>query len=123
MSYNLKFEKKNNILWVTATGARSLQTVLDITKDIIAACADSQIKKVLLNVCALKGRLSNIDAYEIPARYFPGMRDRSTITQVAIVDRKQLEESDKFFENVAVNRGFMLRFFSDTAEAIKWLND
>jgi len=122
MSYDLTFEIKDNILWGTASGTRSLQTVLDITKDIIAACAESRIKKVLLNVCALKGRISTVDAYEIPARHFPAMRDRSTITQVAIVDLKQLEERDKFFENVAVNRGFVLRLFSDTEKALEWLN-
>ena len=122
MSYDLKFEKKDNILWVTATGTRSLQTVLDITKDILATCADSKIKKVLLNVCALKGRLSTIDAYEIPDRHFPGLRDRSVLTHVAIIDIMRLEESDKFFENVAVNRGFMLRFFSVTENALEWLN-
>lgn len=123
MSYDLKFEQKDDILWVTATGTRSLQTVLEIARDILASCADSQIKKVLLDVLALKGRLSTLDAYEIPARYLPAMRDRSVITHIAIVDHKQFEESAKFFENVAVNRGFMLRIFSKTGKAVAWLKE
>lgn len=123
MSYDLKFEKKDNLLWVTATGDRSLQAVVEMTKDILAACADSQIKKVLLDVCSLKGRLSTLEAYEIPTKHFSVMRDRSVITHIAIVDLKQYEESNKFFENVAVNRGFMLRIFSDSAEALDWLKE
>ncbi len=43
------------------------------------------------------------------------------ITHNAIVDLKEFEHSYIFFENVAVNRGFTLRIFSDTEKAVEWL--
>jgi hypothetical protein len=121
MSYELKFEHEEDPLRVKATGTRNLETVLAMIKDMYAECAESQLKKVLLDVRALKSCLDTLDAYEIPARYLPVMRNLSVVTHVAIVDLKKCEENNKFFENVAVNRGFMLRVFSDTKKAVEWL--
>jgi len=121
MSYELTIEKKANVLWVTATGTRSLETVLAMSRDIVAACVENEISKVLVDVRALKGRLSTMEAYEIPDKHFPTIRDRSVITQSAIIDLKEFEHRYRFFEDVAVNRGFTLRVFSDPAEAVEWL--
>ncbi len=121
MAYDLKIEVKDDVLWVTATGTRSPETILAMSKDILAACVEKGLKKVLIDVLALEGRLSAMSAYEIPAKHFPQMRDRSVITHCAIVDLMEFEDRDKFFENVAANRGLMLRIFSDTDEAIAWL--
>ena len=121
MSYNLTIEKKEDVLWVTATGNRSLQTVLAMSKDIFAACVEKKVKKVLADVRALEGRLNMIEAFDIPDKYFPKMRNRSVITRNAIVDLKEYENSYKFFENVAVNRGFHLRIFPNIEEALEWL--
>ena len=121
MSFELSTEKKGDVLWVTATGARSLQTVLAMAKDILAACVENKVKKVLTDVRALEGRLGVLDGYEIVKKHFPKMKDPSVISQIAIVDLKEFSGSFKFFEDVAVNRGFRVRIFSDIEEAIDWL--
>lgn len=121
MSHNLTMEEKDDVLWVTATGTRSLKTVLATSKDILTACAEKKVKKVLLDVRALEGRLSIVEKYEIPSQHFPRMRDRSVITHMTIVDLKEFRDGNEFFENVAVNRGFMLRIFSDPDQAMAWL--
>ena len=121
MSYKLTIEKKGDILWVTATGARSMESVLAMSKDIMAACVENGVVKVLTDVRALEGRLSTMDSYEIPDKHFSKMRDPNVITQSAIVDLKEFEESYKFFENVAANRGYTLRIFSNPDEAAEWL--
>lgn len=122
MSYDLTIEKKEGVLWVTAKGNRSIQTVLSMSNDILAVCVEKKVKKVLADVRALKGRLSTIEAYEIPSKHFPKMRDRNVITHNAIVDLKEFEHNYKFFENVAVNRGFNIRIFSNPNEAFEWLS-
>jgi hypothetical protein len=121
MSYDLTIEKKDDILWVIATGTRSIETILAMSKDILAACVEKKVTKVLIDVRELEGRLSTTGAYEIPSQYFTKMRNRSVITHNAIVDQKDFQDSYRFFENVAVNRGFMLRIFSDPVEAADWL--
>ena len=35
--------------------------------------------------------------------------------------RNKMTEDDSFFENVAVNRGYMLRAFDSIAKAVEWL--
>ncbi len=121
MAYNLKIEVESSVLWVTATGTRSLQTVLAMSQEISAACVERNLKKVLVDVQALEGRLGTLDAYDIPTKHFPKIRNHSIISRCAIVDLKEFENDYRFFENVAVNRGFDLRIFSDVKEAIAWL--
>ena len=122
MSYNLTFEKKDDVLWVTAAGTRSFEAVLAMSKDILAALAENKVKKVLIDVRALEGRLGTIDSYEIVDQHFRKIQDRSVITHCAIVDLKEFEHSYRFFENLATNRGFTLRIFPDTDQALAWLN-
>jgi hypothetical protein len=121
MSYELKTEKKESILWAEAVGTRSVESILSITKDIYKACAENQVKKALIDVRAMAGHLSTMDAYEIPDQHLPKLRDRSVMTQCAIIDAKESEGCFKFFEDVAVNRGFNLRIFTDPDEAVAWL--
>jgi hypothetical protein len=121
MSYDLKIEKKDDFLWVTATGReRTLEIVLAMARDILQACVENKVTLVLLDIRTLEGRLDMMDAYDLPDKHFSKMRDRSVITHLAIVV-DEFEESYRFFENVAVNRSYNLRIFSDSGEAVEWL--
>lgn len=122
MPYDLTIEKKGDFLWVTATGTRSLETVLAMSKDIFAACAKNKVSKVLIDVRPLEGRLKTMEAYEVSDQHFPKIQDRRVITRAALVDLGEFDHSYRFFENVAVNRGFILRIFSDPDKAVDWLN-
>lgn len=110
-------------MWVTATGTRSLEAVLAMSKDILAAMVESGVKKALVDVRALEGRLGTIDSYELVDQEFQKLRDPVVITCCAIVDRKEFENGYRFFENVAVNRGYALRIFPDPEEALLWLTN
>ena len=121
MPYDLIIEKKGDVLWGTATGTRSLETVVAIAKQILAGCVNEKLMKVLIDVRALEGRLRTMEAYEMVDQFFPEIRDRSVITRSAVVDLKEFESSYRFFENLAANRSFTLRIFSDPNEAVEWL--
>jgi hypothetical protein len=123
MGYDLRIQVDGDVLRVTATGTRSFETVLAMSQDILAICVEKKLKKVLIDVLALEGRLSTIDAYEISGKHFPKRRYRGVIARCAVVDLKEFEETYRFFENVAVNRGLSFRIFSDTDEAIAWLKN
>ncbi len=121
MSYNLTFEEKENYLWVTASGVRSLENTLSITKDVFAACAKHKTRKVLIDVRALEGRLATGSSFSIPAQHFPKLRNRNIVTQAAIIDLQEFEHSYQFFENAAVKQEFKLRIFSNPDKALFWL--
>jgi hypothetical protein len=92
-----------------------------MSKEILVACADKNVKKVLIDVRALEGRLSITNTYHLADKQFPKMRDRSVITHNALVDLKEFKDSYKFLEIVAANRGYMFRIFLDTDQAMVWL--
>jgi hypothetical protein len=121
MSYDLTIEKKDDVLWVTATGVRSLESVLNMGKEILAALVENKVTKVLVDVRALAGRLGTVESYEIVDEHFAEWRDRTVVTRCSIVDLKAFEQSYRYFENLAVNRGFALRIFSDADQAFRWL--
>ncbi len=121
MSYTLSVDKKDDILWVVATGTRNLQTILAISKEILVACVEKKVKKVLIDVRTLEGRLSITNTYHLADKQFLKMRDYSVISHTALVDLKEFEDSYKFLEIVAANRGYMFRIFSESDQAIAWL--
>ena len=118
---SLAVEQRGGVLWVTATGTRSLKTVLTMSKDILSACAERKVRKVAIDVRQMHGRLAPLDSYEIVDRHFPLMQSARVITQAAIVDLKESEARYRFFEDLAVNRGFNLRIFHEPEQALAWL--
>jgi len=123
MSYELTTEKHKDYLHVTASGTRSFQAVLAIVRDILSACVKEKVNMTLVDLRGLKGHFETLDAYSIPDQYFPKYQYRNVIARCAIIDLKEYENRVKFFENVAVNRGFFLRFFIDSESAVEWLKN
>jgi len=120
-SYDIKCTKKGDILYTEAKGERTLQTVLRITKQTIEACKEHCVRKALVDVQKLEGKLSTIEVFSIPSEHFEMLRDRTVLEKAAIVDRKEHAQSYTFFENVAVNRGYQLKFFNRIEDALEWL--
>ena len=123
MAYELTTEKHDDYLHVTASGTRSFEVVLAIIRDILSACVKEKVSMLLVDLRGLKGHFETLDAYTIPDEYFPKYQYRNVVTRCAIIDRKEYESRVKFFENVAVNRGFFLRFFTDPESALEWLKN
>jgi hypothetical protein len=63
-----------------------------------------------------------LEAFTIPDRHFPELRYQDVLTRCAVIDLKEYEDRARFFENVAVNRGFLIHFFIHPEEAVEWLN-
>ena len=119
--YHINSRKKDDILFIEARGTRSLQAVLDITKHAFDACKEQGVKKAVVDIKKLVGKLSTIDAYEIPAMHYEQYRNRSVLEKAAIIDTEEHAEAYMFFENVAVNRGYRLKFFNNIEDALTWL--
>jgi hypothetical protein len=121
MSYEVTINKEENFLHVQAAGERTLDNILAITHEIMAAYARHGIPKVLVDVREIEGALSTMEGFELPTEHFQKIRDQRILQKAAIVDRKENEERFRFFQTVAENRGFNLRVFTDVDEATSWL--
>ena len=123
MSYQLTYKKDGEVLHVKVSGNRSFENVISIIKDIQLICIKQSTNRVLVDVKGLEGHLNTIEAYEIPASVFPKLRENNVIEKGAIVDREESRKNFSFFENVAVNRSFNLRFFTNSEDAIEWIRE
>jgi len=81
-----------------------------------ACCAQAGCRKILILGPRTNVRLSSSETYEL------GKAIARLNLQIAIVERHDAsEESMRFLQNVAENRGAFLRFFHDEREARDWL--
>ena len=121
MTYNLKIENRGDYLLLTATGTRSMDSVLSMTKDVLEACTSEKVKKALLDVRAMVGKLTTMEAYDLSQHHFPVMRDLNVIARLVIVDQKENEARYRFLETVAINRGFNIRYCNNPKEGAELL--
>jgi hypothetical protein len=71
MDYNVKIENMGDYLLFTATGTRSLDSVISLAKDVQAACEKAKVKKALVDVRAMVGELTTFEAYHLSDVHFP----------------------------------------------------
>jgi len=121
MSYKLTLDPKEDVLWVTVSGTRSIETVLAIINEIFSACTEHNLSIILLDVRELDGRLSTINTFTLATRHFSILRELRVIKKAAIVDLKEFELNYRFFETLTRKRGYKLRLFSDLDAAADWL--
>lgn len=123
MSIQVTTEMKGDILCATAVGTRTLDSVLAVARETLQACKAQDIDKVLVDVRQLEGRLGTVDAFELATRHFRTFRALRALRKAAIVDRASSATRARFLEDVAVNRGYNFRIFSDVEKAKEWLGD
>lgn len=121
MDYELEIRKAEAYLHVCVTGKRTRQTVAAAAKEILTACMDHEVDKVLVDVRELEGRLSIFDARSIPVDDFPDIRRAGVIKKAVILDSEKRLWRHSFFEMVARRRGYNIRIFRDSNSAIMWL--
>ncbi len=121
MSYQLTYKKEKGFLHVKTTGIRSFDNIISIVKQIQKICLEQGTSRVLVDIKGLEGHLKTMEAYEIPASEFPKLRNKNSIEKAAVVDREESRKNFSFFENVAVNRSYNIRFFTNNKDAAEWL--
>jgi hypothetical protein len=120
MPYELNIKNESDYLYVEVTGNRTLDTIIDMAKDILQACDKQGYGKTLIDVRGMTGKLKTIDAYELGTKDLQKFR-RTGQLKASIIDVDENRERFLFLESVCINVGYYLRIFSDTDEAIRWL--
>ena len=122
MAYEIQIERENDYLSVKAKGDRTLDSVMGMVNEAISVCDDHGLEKIFINMKEMTGQLGTFNSYEL-------VRDRlREIWRIArlkasVVDREENQERFRFVENVAHNNGFRISVFSDSNEALEWLNE
>ncbi|EAT58988.1 hypothetical protein [Chlorobium ferrooxidans] len=119
MAIQYTAEVKDDILFVTARGFdENLEDVQNYGRGIIDLCKQSGVTLVLCDETALEYRLGTLDTYEA-GKYMS--ENVPILARVAIVSNPEFFSDAEFFEDVVVNRGLTLRFFSDIDTSMHWL--
>lgn len=119
--FKLTMEKRKDILHVMVKGERTYKALVKITEQIMEACRQNETCRALVDVRAMGGKLSTLETFKLVMLCFARLRDWRVLRKAAIVDREDARPRYKFLETVADNRGYNLRIFEDTAEALSWL--
>ena len=98
---------------------KDLAQAQDYGLAIINAALEGSYTHVLCNEFDLEYRLRAIDTYEAAAFI---SANAPKVARIAIVCNPKFGADARFFEDVAVNRGLVLRFFLDADAASQWLH-
>ena len=113
--------KKHDFLFVKVKGNRSIETIMDSTKQIVEKCNKKKCSKVLVDVRNFNNRINFSDIFNLVSKDLPDIINHK-IKKVAIVDVDGHNFNKEFFENVAVNRGHNVKIFTDINNAMDWLS-
>jgi len=110
----------DNTLLVTASGFdESLAQVQQYGMAIIDACKQSGATRILCNEVDLEYRLDTVDTFRA-AEFIAANAPR--VGRIALVCNPRHLVDARFFEDVAVNRGLLVRVFKDLDVARHWLH-
>ena len=117
-TYNIIASVSADILEIVVTGDIAepdthkimMQEIIDVEKS-------TNVKKQLLDIRKLNGRLGTIELYNFVRNYPP---DRPRM-KVALVDNPEHAQTASFHETTALNAGLLCKWFIDIDEARVWL--
>ena len=115
--YQISSSIHQDILELVLTGEETAGSSGQMKSDIDNLILKHNIRNVIVDVRALKGRLSVIDTYQRVRTYDPNIRK----FHLALVDLPENEEYQKFHETTAINAGLRFKFFTGIEKAKAWL--
>ncbi len=115
--YQLSVSVRDGITVVAVTGRAERRSIQEAAGRIMAMAKGRNVKVLLVDVRAFKGRRSYTDTY-FRVRSYPM---DFNMPRVAVVDTEENAEFRAFHETTARNAGLPLRCFTDTEAAMVWL--
>ena len=119
MTYKLTITEKATFLHAIVDGDNSRETVTRYLRELRRECIARGCLKVLIEERLEGPRLGTLDVFQIASQ---GSRASiGTLTAIAYVDVNAENDSMKFAENVAMNRGLSVAVFPTVTAAEEWL--
>lgn len=121
MSYTLTVTKKPSHLHFFITGDLNEENVLRYFNEILNACSTHKCFRILVEESLDGPRLNAVRVIEMIER--AAGKSRGILKAIAYVDVNVQNNSMKFIEDAAINRGLPIKVFSSVTNAEKWLSD
>lgn len=120
-AYHLEIKIEDGYLYAAAKGKRSRKAIYAIIGELLEACKEQRIGRVVVDARQLSGRIPVFDSISVIFEKFPEIKATGVIKKAAIIDSQLRRVRSSFFERVAQGRGYNLNFFVDPDEAIAWI--
>ncbi len=138
MYVSLRVDRSQGYLNAVVTGVFGLAAAHRASLRILGACAQHQLRRVLIDIRALRGTMSTLNDFEwavslanehcrlvasgLPPVRFAILGDAPRPRPLGPTERAAGDVAeDHFAETVMVNRGLEARFTTEPAEALAWL--
>jgi hypothetical protein len=119
MGYEMSIQEKDKYIFLSAQGERTKEDIVEISKKLMEKCVETKKSSVLIDLRGSSSDLSIMQTFFLADSELPEFL-YGIIKKVAIIE-DEINEKMKFFENVCVNRGYNVKFFTGFEEAEKWL--
>lgn len=120
MAIEYTIERSGDVVIVEARGFdEGLEEVLDYNRAIKERAEALGCKKILSIESELEYRLSIVETYELAEQLSDMARG---FKKIAIVTGEDNQDAAQFWEDVATNRGIVVRVFYRLEEAEEWLS-
>jgi hypothetical protein len=115
----LQIELRGDFLLATTSGTVVFSDALELWKKIARTAAEQGADKILVNCCAVEGRLSAADRFWLAVEVTEYLQQLRIHPKVAVVGRPPTV--DGFGVRVSQNRGAIAEVFADPEDALEWL--
>ena len=115
----LTLASQDDFLLATAVGQVSIEEVRRVLRTAVDTATEWGIAKILLDLLAVKGELSDLELYEVGRAMAGYCVSKSIYPKLAVVGNPPTVNG--FGAEVASNRGLTSRTFSDRQLALNWL--
>ena len=117
-TFNICYEEKTALIWIKILGVLNVDIWKKIAVDVIKAKLDYGYKKTIYDVTGAIVKESTFGIFEVAAN-LDDFGFRRNIKTAFVYSNNTVDM--KFFETVAYNRGFVVKIFTNTLEAVTWL--
>lgn len=122
MASTLNYNSKFNIIEILHTGRTTEADLSAITTKSIALTKEKGIFDVLIDATEIELTASLVDIFDLPAKQYAEEALDHRI-RIGLVQPKLAKEKKEaqFYETACVNRGWIVKTFSNCNDAIEWL--
>lgn len=111
----------NDFLVAALGGVRTPETLMAAAAQTTAHCREHGYSRVVIDLREMSGGLDTLETFEVAGHAIPTQTGARDLVRSAILDLTENIERIRFFETVAVNRGFNVKVFDDEEKAVEWL--
>ena len=118
MPQDIHIESKEGYLHVEVFGVFDCTKAKEFVRQILNACHQHAVWKIFVDIRNIKGPIPTMSRFEL-AEFLAS--EQTVPVRMAVLESQVQVPNDRFFENVAVNRGAIVKVSTELGEAFEWL--